>query len=93
MLVIIAEDCHDDFQKRRMKPSIYCKDVLGLPEVKTYGFFCSCFSDIDLLLKMIKRYDELFPSRVVGEMSLYDLLNEGSEEANPESEIRLGNGP
>ena len=21
MLVIIAEDCHDDFQKRRMKPS------------------------------------------------------------------------
>ena len=56
MLVIIAEDCHDDFQKRRMKPSIYCKDVLGLPEVKTYGFFRSCFSDIDLLLKTIKRY-------------------------------------
>lgn len=56
MLVIIAEDCHDDFQKRRMKPSIYCKDVLGLPEVKTYGFFCSCFSDIGLLLKTIKRY-------------------------------------
>ena len=60
MLVIIAEDCHDDFQKRRMKPSVYCKDVLGLPEVKTYGFFRSCFSDIDLLLKTIKRYDELF---------------------------------
>lgn len=79
MLVIIAEDCHDDFQKRRMKPSIYCKDVLGLPEVKTYGFFRSCFSDIDLLLKTIKRYDELFPSRVVGEMSLYDLLNEGAK--------------
>ena len=93
MLVIIAEDCYGDFQKRRMKPSIYCKDVLGLSEVKTYGFFRNCFSDIDLLLKMIKRYDELFPSRVVGEMSLYDLLNEGSEEANPESEIRLGNGP
>ena len=73
MLVIIAEDCHDDFQKRRMKPSIYCKDVLGLPEVKTYGFFRSCFSDIDLLL--------------------YDLLNEGSEEAKPESEIRLWNSP
>lgn len=35
----------------------------------------------------------MFPDRVVGEMSLYDLLNEGSEEANPESEIRLGNGP
>ena len=56
MLVIIVEYCHDDFQKRRMKPSIYCKDVLGLPEVKTYGFFRSCFSDIDLLLKTIKRY-------------------------------------
>ena len=56
MLVIIAEDCHDDFQKRRMKPSVYCKDVPVLPEVKTYGFFCSCFSDIDLLLKTIKRY-------------------------------------
>lgn len=76
MLVIIAEDCYGDFQKRRMKPSIYCKDVLGLSEVKTYGFFRNCFSDIDLLLKTIKRYDELFPSRVVGEMSLYDLLNE-----------------
>lgn len=56
MLVIIAEDCYEDFQKMRMKPSIYCKDVLGLPEVKTYGFFRSCFSDIDLLLKTIKQY-------------------------------------
>ena len=56
MLVITAEDCHEDFQKRRMKPSVYCKDVLGLPEVKTYGVFCSCFSDIGLLLKTIKRH-------------------------------------
>lgn len=76
MLVIIAEERYEDCQKRRMKPSIYCKDVLGLPEVKNYGFFRNRFSDIDLLLKTIKRYDELFPSRVVGEMSLYDLLNE-----------------
>lgn len=76
MLVIMAEERYDDFQKRRMKPSICCKDILGLPEVKAHRFFRNCFSDIDLLLKTIKRYDELFPSRVVGEMSLYDLLNE-----------------
>lgn len=34
MLVIISEGCYDDFAKTRMKPSVYCKQKLGMRGIK-----------------------------------------------------------
>ena len=79
ILVIIAEGRYEDFHSRKMKPSIYCKDRLGFSDVKSYGFMRDYFSDINHLLRAIKKYDEYTHQTAPDEITFYDLLNEDTK--------------
>ena len=77
--MIIVEGHYEDFHSRRMKPSIYCKDRLGFTDVKSYRFMRDYFSDINHLLRAIKKYDEYTPQTAPDEITFYDLLNEDTK--------------
>jgi len=73
MLIIHNENKYNEFKKSGKKPSDYCKQDLKCPEVKSYKFVESYFSNIDTLITAIKMYRKKanIPN---GELSLYDLL-------------------
>lgn len=57
-----------------MKPSDYCKQVLGYKEVKQEGFLREYWSDVDKLERSIREYESRHKKRTAQEHSLADLL-------------------
>lgn len=76
MLVIHNEARFEDWSKRssKMKPSDYCKQVLGYKEVKQEGFLREYWSDVDKLERSIREYESRHKKRTAQEHSLADLL-------------------
>ncbi|SDL42642.1 hypothetical protein SAMN05216520_10598 [Kandleria vitulina] len=77
MLIIINEDKYTDFQKykSKLKPSEYCIEKLGLQNVKNKKFIREYFSDVELLVKAIKKHKSLH-KQIKDKKCLADLLNE-----------------
>ena len=73
MLIIFNEDKYKEFKKSGKKPSDFCKEVLKMTSVKSYRFVKDYFSDPDILLAAIKKYQEISKIRK-GEYTLLDLL-------------------
>ena len=79
MLIILNENCYDDFKKSGMKPSEYCQTVLKLHHVKSYDFVTQYFSDPSVLIAAIKKYKEV--SRIPkGEWALLDLIKKNPQD-------------
>lgn len=73
MLIIHNENKYDDFKKRKMLPSVYCKQILKYHDVKSYMFIKDYFSNVDTLISAITLYHS--KSKIQdGESTLYDLL-------------------
>lgn len=75
MLIIYAEGAYEDYLKKRMKPSDYCKSVLKMPRVKEYEYVKDYFSDIDKLLGALEEYKRCTKKRK-GELTIFDLVKE-----------------
>lgn len=73
MLIILNEGKYAEFKKSGKKPSDFCKEDLRMPDVKSYLFIKKYFSDMDTLLRAIKKYHEMSKIRK-GEYTLLDLL-------------------
>lgn len=73
MLIIISEDKYNDFKKKSIKPSEYCKSVLKYKSVKSYKFVYDYFSDIEKLMNSIIEYKRISKIKK-GENTLLDLL-------------------
>lgn len=74
ILVIIKENKLADFQKNKnMKPSVYCKDILQLKQVKNPKFIRDYFSDANDLINCIKLYQKQIHC-FKNEVSLFDLI-------------------
>lgn len=73
ILIIISEGKYYDYgkNKSKVKPSVYCKDVLNLTQVKSYHFVSSYFKDVNKLLDAIKKYNSYNGKK---ENSLYDII-------------------
>lgn len=58
MLIIIAENKYEEFDKKKsvMSPSIFCKQVLKVKNIKSPDYIRKYFSDIDFLVQMIREY-------------------------------------
>ena len=76
MLVILNENKYRDYKKSKKKPSNYCKEDLGLKDVKSYDWVKRYFSNTQTLLNAIKEYSRITKARN-GEIRLLDLLKEG----------------
>ena len=74
ILVIINEGCYSDYSKRknRMKPSVYCKQVLGMRNVKSVSFL-EQYWDVDALADSAREYKRL-SNLGKGELCIADLL-------------------
>ncbi len=73
MLIIFNEDKYKEFKKSGKKPSDFCKEDLKMANVKAYDFVRDYFEDVSVLVKAIKKYNEM--SKVQnGEFTLLDLL-------------------
>ena len=76
ILIIIAEGKYEDFHRKcnqHKKPSDYCKQILGMKNVKKPEFVHDYFSDPQRLLYAIKEYDRLH-RKEKDELSLSALL-------------------
>lgn len=73
ILVILSESKYDDFKRKRIKPSEYCKTYLEYPDVKTYKFVNTYFNDVDKLIAAIEEYKRVTQMHS-GESMLFDLL-------------------
>lgn len=73
MLIIFAEDQYKEFKKSRKKPSDFCKENLGMSDVKTYDYVFEYFANPKILVDAIKTYHRIakIPK---GEYTLLDLL-------------------
>lgn len=74
ILIIINEGHYQKFTNRRggIKANIYCKRELKLNKVKNKEFVSDYFSDVDLLINNIVKYNELHLKR--DEYNIFDLL-------------------
>ncbi len=73
MLIILNENKYKEFKKSGKKPSGFCKEDLRMPDVKSYRFVQDYFSDPDMLLAAIKKYQEI--SKIhKDEYTLLDLI-------------------
>ena len=74
ILVIINEGCYSDYSKRKnqMKPSVYCKQVLGMRNVKSISFL-EKYWDADTLADSAREYRRL-SKLSKGELCIADLL-------------------
>lgn len=76
MLIITSMRKYDDFCRSGVnKPSDYCKNNLGIKNVKSYAFISKYFSNPDFLVESIKEYHRLHKQKPK-EASLYDLIKE-----------------
>jgi len=73
MLIIFSEDKYNEFKKSGKKPSIFCKEDLKMSSVKSYDFVKKYFENPEILVKAIKKYNEISKIRK-GEYTLLDLL-------------------
>ena len=74
MLIIVSKGKFDDYKKcGNIKPSDYCKSVLGIKNVKSSKFILDYFSNPTFLVKSIKEYHRVHKQRQ-DEASLYDLI-------------------
>ncbi|MGN9017477.1 hypothetical protein ACTNBM_00870 [Lachnospiraceae bacterium HCP1S3_C3] len=82
-LIICNEGKYREYEKEKrknpqLKPSTYCKTMLGYKDVKSYDFILKYFSDIKILEKSLHEYQRI--SKVKDkEVSLWKLLRENSE--------------
>ena len=74
MLIIVSKKKYDDYCKSNFKkPSEYCKNVLGIKNVKKQEYIRSYFSDPLFLVESIKEYHRIHKMKKT-DTSLYDLL-------------------
>lgn len=73
MLIIHAEKKYDDFKRKNLKPSEYCKTQLKYGSVKNYQFIKEYFSNVDILISAISDYHNKSYIQK-DEITLYDLL-------------------
>lgn len=74
MLIIVSKKKYDDYCKSNIrKPSEYCKNVLGIKNVKKQEYVRSYFNDPLFLVDSIKEYHRVHKLKK-SDMSLYDLL-------------------
>ena len=74
MLIIINEGHYQKFTNRggSIKANIYCKTELNFNKVKNKEFVSDYFSDIDMLINNIKKYNKLHSRG--SEYNIFDLL-------------------
>lgn len=77
ILIIIAENKYSDYQqyKSKMKPSVYCKQILKMNQIKKYDFIYNYFSNVDLLVSTLIEYKRLH-NFDRAELCLADLLQD-----------------
>lgn len=75
ILVIIAKNKYDDYckVKSKMKASDYCKDKLKIKKVKKPDFILEFFSDIDLLVDVLKKHQS-YQKKISDRYHICDLL-------------------
>ena len=73
MLIIFAEGKYEEYKKSGKKPSIFCKEDLKMPNVKSYVFVKSYFEDPNKLLCAIEKYARKTRKRK-GELNLLDII-------------------
>lgn len=54
MLIIIKENKYNEYRKAKKKPSIFCKEILKIKNLKREVFYSKYFSDVEVLLSIIK---------------------------------------
>lgn len=74
MLIIFAEGKYEEYKKSGKKPSIFCKEDLKMPNVKSYVFVKSYFKDPNKLLCAIDIYARKTRKRK-DELNLLDIIN------------------
>ena len=73
MLIIFNENKYKEFKKAGKKPSQFCKEELGMTNVKAYDFVKKYFSDPLVLVTAIRQYHAM--SKIhKNEYTLLDLL-------------------
>lgn len=73
MLIIFCEDQYNEFKKSRKKPSVFCKEDLRMPDVKSYDFVKDYFSNSEVLVAAIQKNHGM--SKIPkGEYTLLDLI-------------------
>ena len=76
MLIIASQKKYDEYKRSGVKkPSDYCKNVLGIKNVKSPKYIKEYFSDSDYLIDSIKEYNRVHKQKN-NEASLYDLLKD-----------------
>ena len=73
MLIIFNENKYNEFKKSGKKPSSFCKENLKKSSVKSYDFVKDYFSNSEILVQAIKRYNQMSKIRK-DEYTLLDLL-------------------
>lgn len=73
VLIILREGKYQNFKKTKLKPSDYCKQKLKMSNVKDYDFVTDYFSDVSVLVDVLKQYKKL-PNTPKTELTLSDLL-------------------
>lgn len=74
ILIISSQKKYDEYCRSGVKkPSDYCKNVLGIKNVKSPKFVKEYFSDPDFLIDSIKEYHRVHKQKNT-EASLYDLI-------------------
>lgn len=73
ILVIASKKKYDEYCRSGLKPSDYCKSVLGIKDVKSTDYIKEYFEDSDFLIDSIKEYHRVHKQKK-NEASLYDLI-------------------
>lgn len=75
MLLIYSEGKYEQYKRSGKKPSIFCKEDLSLPHVKSATFVKQYFQNIDILIAAIREHKRVAAIKR-GEYTLADLLRE-----------------
>ncbi|MBO4911329.1 MAG: hypothetical protein J5504_01270 [Butyrivibrio sp.] len=74
MLIIASQRKYNEYMRSGIKkPSDYCKNVLGIKNVKSPAYIRDYFSDPKYLIESIKEYNRIHKQKN-NEASLYDLI-------------------
>ena len=74
ILIITSMKKYDEYcRSGTKKPSDYCKNVLGIKNVKSPAFIKDYFSDSSFLVDSIKEYHRVHKQKNT-EASIYDLI-------------------
>ncbi len=77
ILIILDQGALDEYTKKKStnKPSTYCKEMLGLRNVKSKTFMNEYFTDVEKLIQSIKMHKKSFGR---DHLTIYDLLNQAA---------------